>query len=353
MLGISLPLRRSGTVLVMLALSTLQLAGCGEPKVPGKCGGEERPQLSCESEFKYDGTKLEGGFSALGVGSLNAKTETAALRQIDVETERFAAQSRRLCDEYNKCIVDKETYATRAENMRRRMAKVPELLDGVRVASAREDKRRALAKAYETLIPDDQRIQVGLDFGVVAKRPGESSEKAIHAGDSLPTDSRVAFEVKATGAAHLYLFQRGPDGKFNVLFPDKRAKVENPVAAGQTVRIPKDGSFRLNEKDVGVEQVFVVASLQPLGSLQAAIDKLNGGAADAPATKKLASIAEKKKPAAGCERGLEFDGASESCSDERGLEYTPDANENVSMRVRSEAADPLIVKVFAFQHTAR
>src|SRR4051812_44523560 len=112
-------------VIVALA-SSFALFACRDAQTPAaKCAGEDRAQLRCESEFSYDATKVEGGFSALGIGSANAKSETKALRQIDAETERYAAQARRLCEEYNKCVLDKETYATRSENLRRRMAKLP------------------------------------------------------------------------------------------------------------------------------------------------------------------------------------------------------------------------------------
>lgn len=32
------------------------------------CGGEERSQLDCQCEFSYDGQKIEGGVSAIGLG---------------------------------------------------------------------------------------------------------------------------------------------------------------------------------------------------------------------------------------------------------------------------------------------
>lgn len=333
---------------IALSASVIVVAAACGPKSPsGQCAGQERPQLSCESEFKYDGLKLEGGFSGLGIGSLTAKTEQVALRAIDTETERYVAQSKRLCDEYNKCVIDRDQYATRAENLRRRMSKVPELYDGVRVAKDPVEKRKALLAAYDGLVPDEERKDFGLDFGVLAKKPGEGSSRPIHAGDALPTETRVHFQLKMTQPAHVYLFQRTPDGKFNVLFPDSRIGVPNPVPKGTQVTIPPQGSFRLNDKDIGLERVYIVASLAPLTSLQTAVDKLNSGG-EAPALKRLDKIA--KKGANACSRGLEYEGAPASdCEDERGLEYAPDGD--ASMRVRAEAADSMIVKVFAFDHT--
>jgi hypothetical protein len=158
-----------------LALVTLFLApACGpgqEARSVPTCSGEERPALDCSAEFKYDGRKIEGGFSAAGIGGVNAKTEEAALRAIDKETEQYVAQSRRLCDEYNKCVVDKATYSTRSENLRRRMSKAPELLDEVKSAKDEDARRKALAKAYVQLVPDESRRELALDFAVEARSP--------------------------------------------------------------------------------------------------------------------------------------------------------------------------------------
>jgi hypothetical protein len=108
-------------VLVALASAGVVVAcggsGGSDAKAPVQCGGEARVQLDCSTEFKYEGRNIEGGFSALGVGSANAKTDEVALRQIDQQTEQYAAQARRLCDEYNACVLDKDTYATRSENL--------------------------------------------------------------------------------------------------------------------------------------------------------------------------------------------------------------------------------------------
>ena len=124
-------------------------AGAGDARAPVKCGGEERAQLSCESEFKYEGRRIEGGLSALGVGSANAKTDETALRQIDQQTEQYAAQAKRLCEEYNACVVDKDTYGTRSENLRRRMAQGAGALRRPEGRDGAGDSRKALADAIK------------------------------------------------------------------------------------------------------------------------------------------------------------------------------------------------------------
>lgn len=325
-----------------------------------KCAGEDRPQLNCESEFKYEGRKIEGGFSLAGIGGANAKTDEAALRAIDKETEQYAAQSRRLCDEYNKCVIEKDAYATRSENLRRRMSKVPELYDEVKRATDDDARRKALGKAYRQLVPDDARRELAFDFSVDAQKPSEGSARAIAPGEKLPTGTKVAFVVRPSKSSYVYLFQKGPDGKVNVLFPDTRIGTKNPLAAASALRLPPaaGASFKLNDKDIGTERVYIVASLDPVTSLDGAIEKASGGAAP---TGALASVTETQGGggAKGCTRALELDeGPAPKCFRSRGLELDEGpgdgsgaAAQPASFRARTEAADSVIVQVFAFEHT--
>ncbi len=349
---------RDLSVLVGMTMALGALVGCGgggggDARAPVRCGGEERVPLSCESEFKYEGRTIEGGFSALGFGSANAKTDEVALRQIDQQTEQYAAQSKRLCEEYNACVVDKETYATRSENLRRRMAKVPELYDGLKAATEPEARRKALADAYQQLVPDEARRELSLSFAVQAKKPGEEQFRAITAGSSLPTETRVAFALQVSHAAHVYLFQKSPDGKLSVLFPDARISTQNPLQPGAELRIPPGGAaFRLNDKDIGTERVYVVASLEPLPSLADAAARVASGGEPQGTLAKLASVPSNQPQPSCTERGLELDDSSTSgCVRTRGLELDPEPNAQTSLRARTEAADGVLFQVFSFEHT--
>jgi hypothetical protein len=347
---------RSGRLGFALALSVSSfMLGCGtsgEVHAPVNCGGEERVQINCESEFSYEGTNIEGGFSAAGLGSLNAKTEEAALRQIDQQTEQYSAQAKRLCEEYNACVLDKATYGTRSENLRRRISKVPELYDGLKAAPDDDTRRKALAAAYQELVPDDQRRELALSLRVNAKRPGETNSTVIGPGTSLPTDTRISFSVEVTHPAYVYFFQKGPDGALNVLFPDARIAVKNPIAAGTELRIPAgEATFRLNEKDVGTERVYVVASLEPLDSIAQAAERVAAG--NQP-DGQLASVSSIPANSGDCkQRALELDEGAPKCVRSRGLELdeAPASQEKVSLRARTEAADSVLVQVFGFEHT--
>jgi hypothetical protein len=347
----------ASVALLMSVVSCANNSGGDEPKTPVTCGGEQRIALNCESEFKYEGRNIEGGFEALGMGSANAKTDEVALRQIDQQTEQYAAQARRLCEEYNACVVDKDTYATRSENLRRRMSKAPELYDGIKAAPDADARRKALSDAYQQLVPDEQRTELAMELAVNAQRPEQSAPVVIGPGTSLPTNTHVSFSVNVSKSAYVYLFQKGPDGAINVLFPDARIPLQNPIPAGTELRIPGAGaSFRLNEKDIGTERVYVVASLQALTTFQQSAERVASGQAAEGDVKAVTDMPSNSSASGSCKtRALELEGAPETpCVRSRGLELDsgPSASPApASLRARTEAADGILAQVFSFEHT--
>ena len=71
----------------------------------------------------------------------------------------------------------------------------------------------------------------------------------------------MAFHVQVSAEAYVYLFQVSPDGGLVVLFPNDRIGTRNPLAPGAPARIPPGtASFRLNEKDLGTEKVYIAVS---------------------------------------------------------------------------------------------
>lgn len=282
--------------------------------------------------------------------SLSAQTEKTALRQVDTAVEQYVIASKRLCDEYNKCVLDRETYAMRSENLRRRMAQVPELFDSFKRANSDEDRRKALSSAFDVLVPEESRNELQLDFSVLATKPGEREARPIRVGESLPTGSRVAFVVKASKNAFVYLFQKGPNEKTAVLFPDSRIPIPNPLVAGQPLRIPTNGqAFKLNEKDIGTERVFVVASISPIPALESSVQQLANGGSENALLHQLVGV---KAEGADCKvRALELEVTPENgCVRERGLELETETS-SASLRARSEPGDVTIVQRFSFEHT--
>ena len=352
---------RRSAVLFATAVSAW---GCGssEPK-PGltvssaSCDGQPRQPLNCDSEVQYQAIDVKGGFSVLGVNA-SGGVEQKALRQIDDQTALYVVEARRLCDEYNKCVLDRDAYATRSENLRRRIAKVPELLDGVKSAPDGEARRVALAKAYRELVPGEARTELRLDFSALAQRPTESTMTPVLPGASIPTGSHIAMEVLVSRPAYIYLFEKSAKGSLDVLFPDPRIAVTNPVPPGVSLRIPQGAaSFKLDDKDLGTESVFMVASLRPVDQLAAAVASAKEGqplssgrpsngvaqvaALDPSCRSRGLSLDEQASaPPAGCvrSRGLTLDDPGSS------------TGSRSSLSTATEAADDTIATVFRFDH---
>ena len=343
-----------------IVMGWLAVASCSGASQ--QCPEGERPQLDCaNSEIDFQGQSVQGGakvsFGALAVGGQLA-TEDKALREIDQATSQYVIEWRRLCQEYNACVLDRDTYSVRSENLRRRVAGIPEMQE--RIASAGDDpeaRAQAVSAAYVALVPEETRTELGLEFTALVQKPGEPGLRPASQGEQLVTDTRVAFVVSTSKPAYVYLFQRDPKGTTNVLFPDSRIAVANPIPAQTQVRIPAgEATFRLNEKDVGIERVFVVASLAPVASMQEAVDKLNSGSGENTALKAVTGV-EAKKAGTSCRtRALELDDtATTGCVRSRGLELddSSTAGRATSLSAQTEAADSMIVQVFAFEHAAK
>lgn len=261
---------------------------------------------------------------------------------------------RRLCEEYNKCVVDRATYATRSENMRRRLAKVPELLEALKGASSDPARVSALSAAYDSIVPDDKRIGLETTFSVIARRPNDSSFAPAPQGATLPTETRVAFAIRVNKPAFVYIYQQTPTGKINVIFPDKRIGVANPIPASELRIPPGQQNYKVNDRDIGTEKVFVAASLTPLPKLEAA---MVAGEADGPKQPLLAQLATMKADGSCKTRALELDEgpapAASPCPRPRGIELDTGSGSapTASVHAKTEAGDGTIVQVFKFEHT--
>ena len=202
-------------------------------------------------------------------------------------------------------------------------------------------------------MPDESRTELTLNFSVLARTPSQLDAAPVLEGAKLVSGSRLSFSLQLSRAAHVYLFQKSPSGVLNVLFPDDRISVRNPVPAGEVLRIPQGGaSFKLDDKDIGTERVFIVASLEPISSLADAVKGLQSGSAPSPT---VAALTEVSKPGS-CPktRALSFeqDAPADGCTRERGLSFDEDAapNQPSSVTARTEAGDSVIARAFSFDH---
>jgi hypothetical protein len=350
----------------------------GAPVGTTACGGETRPQIDCSSE----------GQGALEVGTFakgRARYEETALRRVDEETARYLALQSRLCRDYNACALDKDSYQKESRAVRDRLSRIPELRDALGKAASDGDKVKAVDAIYRSIVPAEKRVEeVAMSLGVEADLPG-GKHVLVPQGGSLPTDTRLAFHVQVSAEAYVYVFQLSPDGSLTVLFPNERIGTRNPLAAGAPARIPPGGaSFRLNEKDVGIEKVFVAVSRREIARLGDALARVNAGqvrslagdetlqtlgSVGASAGGKPCARASAPPPppalappraAGGQPRPVdtlagsrELELVDDGCARPRGLEFVggPDAGVRAATIVaRTEPGDALIIKVFTFEH---
>ena len=320
--------------------------------------GSKRVLQHCELEFSVETQRIESSVNWLGVG-VSASTEKKALQQLSDSTKNYLLQSKKLCEAYNGFAISQSSYERESAVLRARLAGIPEQYASVNNATSDEDRREQLGRSYGSIVPADERVELSLDFAVLAKRPGGANEAPLAQNAPLPTDSRVRFLVRTSARSHVYIFQQAPDGKINVLFPDARLSLANPVSPGQVITIPPGGaSYRVNDKDIGLEKVYVTTSLAAVQSLAVAAAQAKDGAADPNALAMLTAVQTDSPSSGGCKtRALELDPGAPvaTCVRSRGLELAPapagTTGSEYSFSARTEAADGTIVKVFAFNHT--
>src|SRR5690606_12345838 len=121
--------------------------------------------------------------------------------------------------------------------------------------------------------------EVTFAIGMVAELPKElgGGRYVVAPGGAVPTGAQVHFEVRASAEAYLYLFQTTPRGEVTVLFPDLRVGTRNPLPGGIARRIPPAKTFGVNDRDLGLENLYVVVSRRPLDELDAALAQVSAG----------------------------------------------------------------------------
>ncbi len=379
----------------------------GAPVGTTECGGETRSLIDCANEVAYQGATVQGSLKVGTLANGHVGYEEKALRRVDEETERYLAMQSRLCRDYNACALDKDSYQKESRAVRERLNRIPELREGLAKASSDDDRQKALDALYRVAVPAEKRLEeVTVSLGVEAALPSGKVVQ-VRPGAAFPTDTHMVFAVQVSAESYVYIFQVSPEGGLVVLFPNDRIGTRNPLAPGAAARIPSGtASFRLNERDIGTERVYVAvsrhelprvsdalarvnsgqvttlagdATLQAIGSVGAAGPSagkpcarasapppspvMAGGTASvsASATARYAMTprpAGQPRPAdslAGT-RGLElFDDGSGTggCPRSRGLELTDGGDTGLppaTMVARTEPGDPIIVKVITFEH---
>jgi Domain of unknown function (DUF4384) len=351
---------RQSIILSALLLSLVPVAGCPggpRPAAPVSCGGQQRQALDCSSEVQYQGVKVQGGTTVLSFAAAHGSYEDVALRKITPDVAQYLAQQTRLCREYNACIIGAKEYHDETAKLGQRFAPIAQAAKQWASASYVQ-RKHLIANIYNTVATPAQKAEsVTFRLTVQAGLPQSLGGKqfVLRPGEELPTGASVAFEFQVTKDAYVYLFQKEPSGTVNVLFPDPRSGVTNPLHAGVVTRIPNSGTYDLDAKDIGIEHVYVVATRAPLPNLEAALARVQAG--------KVAKIGDDQllhqftniapdSASSGCKaRALDYNPGG--CLRSRGLVLhagPADSTGGASLVVQTDPGDNTIVKDFPFDH---
>jgi hypothetical protein len=209
------------------------------------------------------------------------------------------------------------------------------------------------------LFTDHAPPPVTFQLRVLAQRLGTSHVELLKGGENLRQGDRVAFEVDVSPACHVYLLQRTrASGALNVLFPSDQIAVRNPIPSFRVVRIP-DGNdwFEIDNEDIGVESVFIVASPFEVGRLSESVSTLESTAGRTLAERALTRVAqdpsEKCKGATLAMNALET-GGDPCLRRTRGLKLASaqKAEKAMSLSLKSADHDDTVMAVFLFEHVA-
>jgi hypothetical protein len=324
---------------------TLPLFALAFPLVLAGCHPKDKPKpMDCDSGFDYDSRNFASKIEVGKIGGAEFESSKDAIRQVDQAVERYAQRWSTMCKEYNAGIIDKDTYNAQSMELRRKMERMDELLVVLTSAPDSTSFQTALREAYVDMVPE-QSVDLEVELAVTAQRPSESSFSVAAPNAKFPSGTKVRFAITTSTAAHVYVYQVDPAGSVTVLFPDPRIPISNPVPAATSLSIPPaPASFTVNEKDIGLEQVHVVASAQPMTQLATTMSQ---AAADPAAVTpdQLECNA----------RGLEYTAGTE-CPNSRGLVYdsgSAGGSAEYSLKAVNAAADDTVHLVYAFDHTAK
>ncbi|MDI1448397.1 DUF4384 domain-containing protein [Polyangium sp. 6x1] len=329
-------------------------------KSPGSvaCGEEQRPTIDCSSET------ATGDIGVLNLASDSATFEDVAIRRISAETEKYVAAHTRLCRDYNACAIDKAKYDEEKKALLKLLTPVSAMIAAVKQASSEEERQAALDALYQHTVPEAERKEeLTLTLSMEAELPESAGGgvRTVKPDEPLPTNTRVFFKVDVKPRAYVYIFQNNASSGLTVLFPDERIGTKNPLDGSHEARIPNgDLRFRLNEKDLGFEDIYIAASRTPLQNLDEALARVRDGKVTRIKDDKLLD-GMKHLPVehvAGKKDSKCRDVGLERCPRIRGLELdlggasgSKPGFKPASFVARTEPGDGLIMKVFSFEHT--
>jgi hypothetical protein len=356
-------------LLALVALGLL-VAGCGGAPATTVCGGAERQTLACDSEVAYQGIRTKGGASFLDIVGAEGEYQETAIRRINEHVEKYAAAQRRLCDEYNKCVIDGAKYHAEAERLRAQLTGLGEAADKLAKAGSYGERKHILGAMYAAAVPDSERVEeCTLELGVEAQLPAGVGDRSgpftLEPNEPLPTGALVAFEVATTPETYLYIVQDSTESGVGILFPHTDIGLKNPMPSGKRVRIPPGSDrFELDDKDLGTEWLYIVVSRKPVARMDDVMKHVASGKVKRMADDETLATLKKMAPGKAPDdcKGQALAGG-QGCTRSRGLVgfralmlkkgAVEDPRARRSFSVITDPGDDTIVKAFPYRHVAK
>jgi hypothetical protein len=113
--------------------------------------------------------------------------------------------------------------------------------------------------AARSAAPVPAAVQLSMHVEALSQR--ERRQYLLRASETLHTGDGVALFFKVDRPAYAYVAMVSPDGTPTLLYPTGS---EQPLSAGVEKRIPREGEWLVLDDRAGQENLFVIASAQPL-----------------------------------------------------------------------------------------
>ncbi|HWB75954.1 MAG TPA: hypothetical protein VG755_13390 [Nannocystaceae bacterium] len=298
----------------------LLLAGCN--RAAGQ--GTNARRADCDT-LEYEARSLSARVTVPNRASVELDTSKQALREVDEWVEKYFASWSTVCRDYKNGTLTREEYRDETGRIRRAMERFEELALQVEKAASPAEFDQALRATWTAVAPTEEHVDLQLELRVMAKRPGESAFAVAPPGATLPTGTEVYALVKLAATANVQFYQTNARAETTVLFPDPQITLTNPLPADQELRLPPNGVFVLDDKDLGIEDLHVLATSDAIAAAPAG----GGGEADCG------------------ERGLVF--KADTCPETRGLVFEPRPGE-YSLKAANVAAQRGVHVVYTFHH---
>ena len=255
-----------------LLAAALVLAACdgdGNTRNPGRA--------DCDTDIDYNTRRLEARVDVAKYGTAALDTGKEAIREVDQNAERFMNRWKTVCKDYKNGALTREEYRDESNRIRTKMEELEQLAMLLENAGTEQEFAEVLRQAHAAVVPAESRADVSVEVQFMAKRPGEQQFTVAPPGATLATGASVYMNLSLSSVAYVYMYQIDANGQVSPLFPHSGMTVQNPLPAGQPVQIPPGGSFTLNDKDLGIEDVHIVSSAKPIPALENSLAQAGTG----------------------------------------------------------------------------